>query len=224
MKFSIVIPTINININKQLDCLLLDLIHQIEKIEHKVEIIVVGKKVNSNQIYKYVRFVSSSFDGRAKNLNYATKLSTGKFLWFVHDDSKFCSDSLNILLKCVNNNPEYLYYFNLKFLKDGSRLNFINQIGANLRSKILGIPFGDQAFCISKENFIKIGIYNEDCSFGEDHLLIWQAKRHNLKIQTTKSTILTSAIKYKKHGWLNLTLKYQFMWIKQAILQIIKRR
>lgn len=216
MLLSIIIPTIGKSESSKI--LLANLVNQINEVDEKIEIIIVSKNLD-NIKYKFLhtKFISSNKNGRACNLNFGADCAKGRFLWFVHDDSQILENSLEILIRKINEDNNCLYYFDLKFLNDGSKLNFINSSGANLRSKLLKIPFGDQAFCISNKNFFNIGKYNELCKFGEDHLLTWQAKRNKIKIKSVNHPIFTSAIKYKQKGWLNLTINYQFMWISQAL-------
>lgn len=57
-------------------------------------------------------------------------------------------------------------------MNDGPLLSGLNAIGANVRSKVFGLPFGDQGFLIRKEVFTNLGGYPVDCYYGEDHLFV----------------------------------------------------
>lgn len=154
--------------------------------------------------------------GRAKCLNKGANEAEGDYLWFVHADSRIPKYAYDELEKSLKRRPESLHYFNLRFLNDGPPLMILNEWGAKLRSLIFKAPFGDQGFCIKKELFDKIGGFPEDAEYGEDHLFTWYAKQNKIPLKKVDADLLTSARKYKENGWLNLTLQYQFLWIKQA--------
>jgi hypothetical protein len=110
----------------------------------------------------------------------------------------------------------------LFFHDKAQRRLIINEWGARLRSDLLGLPFGDQGLCLSKQSFERLGGYDEQAAFGEDHLLVWQAKHHGLKLVRCPSKLATSARKYQQRGWRNLTIKYQLLWPRQAWPQLTK--
>ena len=165
-----------------------------------------------------------SYSGRAIEMNAGSKFASGQFLWFLHADSHFTKQALEALNLSLMKDPQALYFFRLTFMKDGevSALTGINQWGARIRSEIFNVPFGDQGFCISKDNFYCIGGYPEDVRVGEDHVFLWHARQHGIKPICTKAELFTSARKYSSIGWGRLTLKYQYLWIKQAIPEVLK--
>lgn len=167
---------------------------------------------------KQVRWLSLE-SGRANCLNSGADAVASKYVWFLHADSRFTKDAYAALEKSIKKYPDGLHYFNIRFLTDGSNLMFINELGARFRSNFFGTPFGDQGLCIKTELFKKIGGFPTDAEYGEDHLFVWHAKQAGVKLYCTGETILTSARKYKKNGWLNTTLKHQKMWITQALPQ-----
>ena len=69
-------------------------------------------------------------------------------------------------------------------------------MGANLRTKYLRLPFGDQSFLINKKLFNFLGEFTEGLEKGEDHEFIWKAKQLGIKINIIDNYILTSGIKY----------------------------
>ena len=69
------------------------------------------------------------------------------------------------------NDREALYYFSLKF--DDGRILRLNSLGANLRSRLFSLPYGDQGFCLSKELFLRIGGFPENVkSVSYTHLTL----------------------------------------------------
>lgn len=162
--------------------------------------------------------------GRAMEMNAGSKFASGRFFWFLHADSQFTKEALDALDLSLIKNPQALHFFRLTFIKEGevSALTGLNQWGARIRSEFFKVPFGDQGFCISKDNFHCIGGYPEDVRVGEDHVFLWHARQQGIKPMCTKAELFTSARKYDSIGWGRLTLKYQYLWIKQAIPEFLK--
>ena len=160
--------------------------------------------------------------GRATAMNVGSKYTEKSFLWFLHVDSRFTPDTIPFLEKSLGQDPEKMWFFRLTFMDErASRLVQVNQNVARIRSESWGIPFGDQGFCLKRELFFKAGRFPEDIKMGEDHIFLWQVKHAGISVDCTGAELLTSARKYHIHGWLYITLKYQYIWIKQAIPQYI---
>lgn len=164
--------------------------------------------------------IVSSEGSRARSLNAGARKAKGSFLWFLHADSRITADNLILLKHALKSSPFRLHYFDLAF--DPPGLTVINACGANWRSRLFGTPFGDQGLCISKEIFETLGGYPEDVSYGEDLMFVWKARQHGIKLNRIPSKLLTSARKYKLHGWLRLTLLYQWRWIRMSIPEAFK--
>ena len=172
------------------------------------------------QNYEFEIIVSSE-GSRAKSLNMGAAKAARKFLWFLHADSRPVKGSLDKLLEALERRPASLHYFDLEFSKDGPDMMALNQWGANFRSRILGLPFGDQGFCIRKDLFFSVGGFPEDAKHGEDHLFVWHARRHKIHALPVGAKLVTSARKYRDNGWLKTTLMHQKIWVGQAIPQWI---
>jgi GT2 family glycosyltransferase len=164
-----------------------------------------------------IEIILTQENGRAPSLNHGAAKAKGKYLWFLHADSKLAHNTIESLLQAIKKHPDNLLYFDLAFINDASPLMFINEWGCWLRSRIFKTPFGDQGLCINKELFKKIGGFPENLKYGEDHIFIWRARQNGIRINSVGAKIYTSARKYKKYGWLRTTLLHQYLWIKQAI-------
>jgi hypothetical protein len=163
-----------------------------------------------------------STPGRAVQMNAGADEAAGHFLWFLHLDSRFEPELSGQLLQNLQSYPDRLHYNLLEFISDGKQPMGVNAVGANLRSKLFGVPFGDQGFAISKELFVQIGAYPETASYGEDHLFVWYARQQGVKLLCNSHKLQTSARKYEEKGWLKLTLKYQKLWLLQALPEFWK--
>lgn len=154
--------------------------------------------------------------GRAQQMNAAVELATGEYLWFLHVDSVLTPEGVAALLEALQSKPQELLYYRLRFSRDGSGPTWLNAFSANLRSRWLGVPFGDQAFCLPRVTFLKVGGYREDLPYGEDHVLVWHLRLVGVPLQMLPASLETSARKYRAKGWVKLTLLYQWYWLRQA--------
>jgi GT2 family glycosyltransferase len=166
--------------------------------------------------------IISAEGSRAKSLNMGAAKASKKYIWFLHADSRIDQNTAIALTKSIQQTPDALHYFDLAFLHDGPELTRLNAWGANWRSHWLGVPFGDQGFCISKALFNQIGGYPEDVAYGEDHLLVWRSRQLGIPLKCTNTFLYTSARKYRDRGWLKITLKYQYLWLRQAWPELAK--
>ena len=186
------------------------------------EIIFAGPTRPQEKLNHRIKWIDSE-QGRAKQLNAGAQAATKKFLWFVHADSRFETDTMQALEDALKKQPQALHYFHLAFLSDGPPWMFINEIGCRIRSQRMGLPFGDQGFCLSRENFECMGAFPENVDYGEDHVFIWRAHQKKIPLRCTQAYLKTSARKYAKEGWLKTTLLYYKLWTRQAKAEKQKR-
>jgi GT2 family glycosyltransferase len=163
--------------------------------------------------------IQCSKGSRACSLNKGAAQARGQWLWFVHADSRISERQLRALQRSLEQQPDAVHYFDLAFQAAPRyrRLVCINAWGANLRSKLFKAPFGDQAFCMHRDIFRRLGGFNENVSYGEDLLLVRRARRNKVPLIPVHSPILTSPRKYIANGWLRLTLLYQWRWISLSV-------
>lgn len=161
---------------------------------------------------------------RGAQMNLGARHAKNPFLWFLHGDSRFGPEAVTALQNSVTQAPGALHYFNLQFLNDGPLLVFLNEAMANFRSVGLGVPFGDQGFCVSKDVFNRLGAYDTNCSYGEDHLLVWKARLIGVGLVAVKAHIQTSARKYQNNGWMRTTADHFLKTWSQALPWYLKEK
>lgn len=154
--------------------------------------------------------------GRAGQMNAGARSALGERLWFLHADSRLAATTFPALLRSVREHPDGLLYADLVFARDATPLTTLNQAGAWARSRLLGLPFGDQGFCLTKSAFESLGGYPEDAPYGEDHLLVWRARQSGRAVRPIRAPLLTSARKYRDRGWLNTTCLHVGRTVAQA--------
>ncbi len=193
------------------------------------EILIVSKtslKSELEQVAKQaelpcpVRWIYSA-PGRAKQLNSGARAARSDFLWFLHCDSKLDRSAVSKLKKTIEQDSTRLYFFDLRFLSDGPWMMVLNRVGVWFRSRLLGLPFGDQAFCMHRDVFNHLGGFCERAPYGEDHLLIWRAHQKGVKVRSVRVPISTSARRYGVQGWSKTTVRHLRLTARQAIPELM---
>ncbi len=159
---------------------------------------------------------------RAKSLNEGAKKAKNTYLWFVHADTVLDTTHIHALRSSIRSSSKSLHFFDLEFDTDGPALIKINAFMANIRARFLGIPWGDQAFCIHRDVFFDAKGFPEDRAYGEDHVFVWRLYQKGYGIKPVGIKIVTSARAYRNKGWLRLTLLRQVLWIKQALPELAR--
>jgi rSAM/selenodomain-associated transferase 2 len=154
--------------------------------------------------------------GRARQQNSGAQAARGRWLWFLHADSRLLPETLPALRRFTQRADDALGFFELAFSRDGPRLAALNAWGANLRSHWLKMPFGDQGLVLPAHSFNTLGGFDERVRYGEDHLLVWTARRAGLPIVGVGAPLQTSARKYAQHGWWRTTSRHLWLTLVQA--------
>lgn len=143
--------------------------------------------------------------GRAAQQNAGAREADREWLWFLHADCVLAAETLPALARFIDTHANALGYFDLRFLDDGPAWMRINAFGTRLRSRWLGLPFGDQGFVLPRAAFERLGGFDTALAIGEDHDLIWRARRAQLPLRPIGAPLFTSARKYAEHGWWKTT-------------------
>lgn len=154
--------------------------------------------------------------GRAQQMNGGAQAARGHWLWFLHADSRLHPRTLPALRAFLAADHDALGYFDLRYADDGPALTRLNTLGANLRARWLGLPFGDQGLVLPAAWFARLGGYDEQAQYGEDHLLVWQARRAGLPLRRLGAPLTSSARKYAREGWLEVTARHWRLTLRQA--------
>lgn len=154
--------------------------------------------------------------GRSRQLNAGANASHADWLWFLHADSQVSTKTLEAMREFVHIDQDVIGYFRLGFVDDGPRWMFLNAWGAALRSRLFGLPFGDQGLLMSRRVFEGLGSFDESIGKGEDHALIWAARTQGVPLRAIKATIRTSARRYAENGWWQTTKTHLGMTREQA--------
>ena len=148
MKVSIIVPTLNEEL------VLEETLSQIQQLSpHEVIVTDGGSKDDTCKIANRLNLhVIASPPGRSLQMNAGAKEATGDILLFLHADNRLESESYQKMLECMKNPKWVGGAFTLGIDSGKWSLKLITLL-ANIRSKYLGLAYGDQGFFVRKEIF-----------------------------------------------------------------------
>lgn len=174
-----------------------------------IPIIVSATRPPDTDLPKGVRWISGP-TGRGHQLNLGIESSEAAWLWMIHADSVIPRESATEVIHFSQKaNWQQLGYCQLAFDTDGPWVVKLNEWGANLRSRYLSQPYGDQALCMHRELWHRLSGFKTDLDRGEDLDFVIRAQRFGARTEVLPITITTSASRYRKEGWLKTTLHHQ---------------
>lgn len=148
LKVSIIVPTLNEaqGLNETLT--------QIQQLcPHELVVSDGGSDDNTLKIAeKFTEQVIKGPAGRALQMNAGARIATGDIFLFLHADSRIEPASYEKMLHSLKNSKNIGGAFSLCIDSDKWSLRLITRF-ANLRSKYLGMAYGDQAFFVRNPIF-----------------------------------------------------------------------
>lgn len=150
----------------------------------------------------------SSDKGRAKQMNLGAAVSTGEVLLFLHADTLLPHNFSELILEAVNRPNMAAGAFSLAIDSPAKSLEAIARL-ANLRSRVLHLPYGDQALFTHRTMFTTIGGFQE-MEIMEDFVFIKMMKRQG-KIIILPECATTSARRWQNMGIVQTTLINQLI-------------
>ena len=151
MKVSIIVPTLN-----EAKCLGETLTYIQQLSPHEVIVSDGGSVDGTLEIAaKFTENVVTGPAGRSLQMNAGARIATGDIFLFLHADNHIESASYEKMSHSMENSEEIGGAFSLCIVSDKWSLRLITRL-ANLRSKYLGMAYGDQAFFVKKRIFHKM--------------------------------------------------------------------
>jgi rSAM/selenodomain-associated transferase 2 len=147
----------------------------------------------------------SSDKGRAKQMNAGASLATGIILIFLHADTELPKNALKRMNGFVSRNEFVGGAFDLGIKSDKMIFKVIALLGS-LRSRLSGIPYGDQAIFMRRDDFNKMEGY-KDIPLMEDVEFMQRVKRSNKKILIFHDQVMTSPRRWEEEGLLYCILR-----------------
>lgn len=134
--------------------------------------------------------------GRGRQLGRGVAAAQGDWLLLLHADTHLSPGWAEVALRHMTTHPEMAGWFRLAFRAEGIAPRMVAG-GANLRSRLLGLPYGDQGLLISRSVLERAG--------GVPALPLMEdvALARALKgcLRGLAAEAHTSAERYEKDGW-----------------------
>ncbi len=146
--------------------------------------------------------------GRGMQLNTGANAACSRILLFLHADTLLPPDFSSAVLQYLDNPENNLGAFRLQVDGGGLLLNLIVKC-ANLRSRFLHLPYGDQSLFMRRDDFLTIGGFPE-VPIMEDYRLVKEAGKHG-KIRTLSQSVTTSARRWQRLGPIHTTIINQLV-------------
>ncbi len=135
--------------------------------------------------------------GRGVQMNQGAAVARGDLLLFLHADTLLPEHYLQYIFSCVRKPTFAVGAFHLNLCGMRRRLSFISRM-ANVRSKWLGLVYGDQGLFMTKDLFESVGGYPET-AIMEDFMLV-QKMRAKGTIELANAEVQSSGRRWDKYG------------------------
>lgn len=147
--------------------------------------------------------------GRARQMNQGAAMATGTFLFFLHADSRLPVGFDRIIRRVLGTTDVAAGAFSLGIDEDSGKVRMV-EYWANLRSRYLGLPYGDQGLFLRASRFHRMGGF-PDLPIMEDFAMMQRLGKTG-RIVTAPERLYTSPRRWRRLGVLRTTL------INQAII------
>ena len=141
--------------------------------------------------------------GRGSQMRAGAEAAHGDWLLFLHADTQLGADWREAVAAHVAAAPECAGHFDLRLDDDAWQARVVER-GVAWRSRMLGLPYGDQGLLISRRLYDEVGWFRP-LALMEDVDLVRRIGQHRLR--RLDATALTSANRWRRDGWLRRTTR-----------------
>lgn len=203
-RFSLIVPVVH-----EAECINALLAH-LRRLsgQERSEIIVVDGSAHGETlkaIHDQEIITLTATPGRAAQMNAGAALARGEILIFLHADTELPPDALPRIEALMQEHRHVGGAFDLRIQSPRWIFRVISAL-ASFRSRLLRIPYGDQAFFIRRTYFERIGGFKE-VPLMEDIELMRRIKKAGGTIAFISEPVWTSARRWEEEGILYCTMR-----------------
>jgi rSAM/selenodomain-associated transferase 2 len=143
--------------------------------------------------------------GRGTQMNKGAAVAHGEVLLFLHADTQLPPDGLRSIVSLMDDAHFSAGAFDLEISARGMAYRIIEKV-ASLRSRLTGIPYGDQAIFVRRDYFTSLGGYKK-LPIMEDVDLMRRIKRDGGRVCFVPGKARTSARRWEKEGVIRCTCR-----------------
>ncbi|HET98669.1 MAG TPA: DUF2064 domain-containing protein [Desulfurivibrio alkaliphilus] len=135
--------------------------------------------------------------GRARQQNLAADLAQGPYLLFLHADTLPPPGYQHLIRQALDDPATVAGAFRLNIEGKGTNLRLM-EWGANLRSRLRQLPYGDQGLFMTKRIFTELGGF-ADLPIMEDYELVGRLRRRG-RVLTLPEPVVTAGRRWQTLG------------------------
>ena len=136
--------------------------------------------------------------GRGKQMNAGANAATGEILIFLHADTRLPHNALSRVREVMEDKQYVAGAFTLRFESQRQVFALIAR-AASWRYRLTRLPYGDQAFFMSRKYFHEIGGFAE-IPIMEDVDMMRRIRKRGESISILHETVTTSPRRWEKDG------------------------
>ncbi|KAK9236452.1 nucleotide-diphospho-sugar transferase [Lipomyces kononenkoae] len=158
-----------------------------------------------------LRFLTHPFPSRGTQQNIGAKHTTTPILLFLHADTLTPNAwDATILSTLSSDTPPDLGSFSLSLPHPTSYSLRLMLLGANVRARYIGLPYGDQAYFLRRTTFDAVGGF-PDVPIMEDVELLRRIRRTGGHVAVLDDQVITSPRRWIKNGVIWNTILNQIL-------------
>lgn len=217
IKISVIIPVLNE------EKLIAESLSALELTADEELIVVDGGSEDTTILtaQEYTNKVFSAKRGRGHQMNLGAQRATGDVLLFLHVDCRLPREGFKVIRDAISDERVSAGAFDLAIDHPGLRYRII-EAGANLRSRLTSVPYGDQGMFMKRKVFDRLEGFS-DMPVMEDVEMSLRLKNMG-RIAFVRPPLKTSPRRWQKEGPVFTTVRDWAMAISYTLFGVSPER